>query len=215
MNRLSFITHRISNIFIIIVFIFYWIFTFAANLPENPLTINNSEIINDFKILFGQKWSFFAPPNKSNTRLYLIFSDNSKKPIKTLEVLKPILNRKRTKSPFNTKEELIDYILNGSINNLYHIISTKRDELSIKYPNSTKVCLEEMAKEEVLKNKNNLKSIVTLKNYASIVSKKNKVKENISFVSILITELQIPPYNERKNNNPPEILMIEIKDLEL
>lgn len=216
MAKFSLIFHRILNILLIIVFIIYWIFTLATNSPENPLVINNSEIISDFKILFGQKWSFFAPPNKSNTRLYLTFLNSNKDEIKTLEVLKPVLNGKRIKSPFNTKEEVIDYILNGSINNLYHIITAKRDELSIRHPDSTKIRLEEMAKDEVLKNKNNLKSINTLKNYAKIVLKNHfESSEKIEYVSILITELQMPKYKEHLNGSGPEVLMLEVEDIKL
>jgi len=206
--------YKLLNIFIIATFIIYWFLTIASNFPNNPINIKYKKTFIDFNIIFNQKWSFFAPPNKSNTRLYYTFLDENKDVIKTFEVLKPIVEIKQEKAPFNTKIEIVDYIINGAINNLYGIIGAKSEKLKLTYPDSSSITLEKMAKDSIYKQAKNIQSFITLSNYAKIVAFKNLNTEqikNTKYLNLKITEVQIPKFSNRNDSTKQEALMVNIE----
>ena len=56
----------------------------------------------DFNLVFNQKWNFFAPPPKSNSKIYFIYYDKNST-IYSFEVLSTILKEKQRKSPFDIR----------------------------------------------------------------------------------------------------------------
>ncbi len=94
----------IITFLLFVVFLSYWLLTLFMNLPDNFLKINFLEYEKIFSKIFHQKWALFAPPPKSNDRLYYIFLKDSLSSDKSVyEVLGIINQAKRDKYPFGEK----------------------------------------------------------------------------------------------------------------
>ena len=187
-----------------LMFFTYWGFTFLFIFPNNPIKAKLKKSMFDFNLFFRQTWSFFAPPPKSNSRLYYSFFDKNKDEIKSFEIMEPLLYEKRKKAPFNTEEEILDYMLSGVINNIYGMIQTQRGKLQLEYRNLNNFELEQIAKDSIVNNLEKIKPFKTLIKYSSIVAKNNLTSEqykNIKYLKIIISEAQIPKFIDRYANN--------------
>jgi|GEM_PF-2336777 len=91
---------------------FYALTTLLYVSPQNPLRIYFDEELLAFEKWGYQKWTFFAPPPKSNDRLYIAFSPKSGEG-ETVEVLEGIYARKQHDNPYNTKSQVVDYAVSG------------------------------------------------------------------------------------------------------
>ena len=126
---------KIISFIILVFFSVYWGATFFFTAPNNYLKIKEQEGGRIFKNFFYQAWGFFAPPPTSNDRLYCIIhkkSDSTK--VKVLELIKPVIDQKISKTPFNNKADLLDYILSNNfigisnkMRNTYEYIEYKDD----------------------------------------------------------------------------------------
>ena len=106
---------RIIALVTCIVLIFYWAVTALYCMPNNPIRIAFNNELEVFEKYCHQQWSFFAPPGKSNRRLFYEFSSRSDPQFYLkVEVLEPIFKLKQQKHPFNEQVEVLDYILSGS-----------------------------------------------------------------------------------------------------
>ena len=180
-------------------------------MPDNPVRSNIAKPLYDFNLLFSQKWNFFAPPPKSNSKLYFVYYSNEK-PLYSCEVLSTILQEKRAKAPFNSKEEAVDYIISGSISQLTNYIILNRENLS--FQNQTKKIedLDSDARKILLAKTNDINEFKTLVNFSKIVAKKKIPEETVTKINkikIIITETEIPKFHDRYNKEPEEKLLLE------
>lgn len=184
------------------LFIAYWAVTFLYVSPNNFLKAKAYNSLSTFGILFQQKWEFFAPPPKSNNRLYYTFFDNQQKTIATYEVVKPILKEKQQKKPWNTREEALDYIVNGAIINLMDMTLSQKDIYQHIYPDSTDTSMDRKAKLAISERYNTLPSYKTLVEYGKIVAAKNFTPpqyDGVEAFKISITDIRLPKFKDRAN----------------
>lgn len=165
----------------------------------------------DFNLVFNQKWNFFAPPPKSNSKLYFIYYDK-KSPIYSFEVLSTILKEKQRKSPFNSKEEAVDYIISGSLSQLTSSIIVLREDLLYKNQNKTIEQLDKDAKELLLKKTTEIDEFNTLVKFSKVVAKKKipiSISNRIKNIKIVITETDIPKFHDRYTKKGQEKILLE------
>jgi len=183
-----------------ILFICYWGLTFLYVIPENFVQIKSKSVLQVFSAFCEQKWGFFAPPPKGTHRLYYTFFDNQQNAITTYEVTKPLLMEKKRKKPWNTREEALDYIVNGSIINLIDFIVTQKDIYRHLYPDSTDIVIEKKARLAVSERHNQIPAFISLTRYGKIVADKNFTEAeygNIESFKISITYAQLPKFIDR------------------
>ena len=165
-----------------------------------------------FQIFFYQRWGFFAPPPKSNDRLYYVFInkyDNSK--ILTFEVIESLLKDKHLNAPFNAKEDLIDYLLSNSIYALNDEVLNRREFLlDQKLDDNKKRVAINLIKEEI-KRTNSFK---TLMKYSDYIMQKNNHDKDSYEVSFYITQKRINSFFDRnKGNLSKEDLIFDSKNI--
>jgi len=188
--------------FLKIVFITYWAITLLYVSPDNFVKVKADNVLQVFSVLFEQKWSFFAPPPQGNHRLYYTFYDDNKQAVATFEAIKPLLNEKQRKKPWNTREEAIDYIVNGSIANVIEFVVTQREIYQSLYPDSTFNVVEQKARLAISEKYNEISAFATLVEYGKIVANKNLAPEqygNVNSQLITITEERLPKFVDRSH----------------
>jgi hypothetical protein len=197
---------KVVNIFLISLFIIYWLFTFIYVMPPNYLRVKSGVAVLIFDIFLPQKWTFFAPPPKYNFRLYYIFGRNEKTTV--IEVLKPIAELKRSKAPFNTNEEIVDYVLNNSVIAIQNHTSKYKSDIEQA---STKGDSIKLA--QIIHEVEELPEFKTLLNYAKVVAQKNGIDEKNLPVSFYACSIEIPKFSERHKENveKKELLIVKSK----
>ena len=180
------------------VFVVYWSSTLLYNTPNNYIRIQFNNYIEVFNLLFQQKWNFFAPPPRSNERIYYRFIDK-KDPNKTIsfEAFKLITDKKREKAPFNTKEEIVDYVLGGCIGNIRDILAQEVKKSKALNPNKDEKFHIKQAFEVLNKGLFIFNELLTLQNYAKIIAHKNKIDPAQYDFVIMITLVDIPKFKNR------------------
>jgi len=182
------------------LFICYWALTLLYVCPDNFVKAKTYDALRVFSLFCEQKWGFFAPPPKSNNRLYYTFFDDQQNVMATYEAIEPLLKEKQRKKPWNTREEAIDYIVNGSVVNLSDFIITQRDIYKQLYPDSTAAVIEEKAKAAISERYNQIPAFMTLVEYGKIVANKNLSVgdyNRIKLFKIYITDIQLPKFKDR------------------
>ncbi len=181
--------------------IIYFILTLLYCLPNNPIKIYNSNYLKIFDIFLQQRWDFFAPPPKSNYKLYFSYFDRKKALIGTYEVLTPILNEKRNSLPFNASAEALDYIISGNISEIIYLIANNQKEIAYKNRNkktqSNYVNVHKTLNEDIFSNC----YFKTIKNFSKIIRKGNiSNKDAVHYVQISIVEVEIKKFIDRYSN---------------
>lgn len=181
----------IIKVFFLFIFLTYWFSTALYVMPSNYIRIKAEPLIILFDIFLQQKWSFFAPPPKFNFRLYYDFEwDNGKK---TLEVIKPIAEEKKRNAPFNSNEEIIDYVLNSSVIGIQNQIVKYRNDLEVNTRDTLNI------NNRVLAYLYKLPEYQTLLQYSKIVFTKNKIESGQCILRFYATSIPIPKFSERNN----------------
>lgn len=197
---------------VVSVFVCYWASTLLYVMPNNYVRIQHDDYLGKFETLFFQRWGFFAPPPKTNTRLYYTFvnaGDTTQS--YTFEAIQPITEQKRLKSPFNTKEEVLDYILGGSAHNIRDMLVEQGKVSRLVYPDSTDTFHLENTWDLVNQLGSNLPSYQTLVNYAAIIARKQGLDPATYTAQIAIAEEDIKPFSKR--NEPQEEGLIPVQKL--
>lgn len=190
------------KIFLKIIFVAYWAITLIYVSPDNFIKVKADRILRPFGILCAQEWAFFAPPPQGNNRLYYTFYDDQDKFITTFEVLQPLFSEKQRKAPWNTREEAIDYIVNGAVGNLTDFIITQREIYQQLHPDSTLTVVEQMARRAITERHSEIPPFKTLTEYGKIVANRNLSPEKYSKVNsqvITVTEKKLPKFMNRSN----------------
>lgn len=200
------------RILIIITFVFYWLITLLYVSPSNFIRINFQNQLHLFEYAFSQKWAFFAPPPQRNVRLFYTYHRQDSTPIITLEVLEYLLEQKKEKQPWNTKEEALDYMVNGSIDSILNTIIRNRKRHQSNYPDSTSVYCELLARGEINASSDNIPAYQTLIKFGKIVAKKNMEETDLSeiaYFKMSIREIKLPKFVDRKKlidqSGPPPV----------
>lgn len=186
------------------IFLIYFAITLLYNSPNNYIKIKFEREIKIFDLFFNQRWGFFAPPPTFNNRLYYTFYDENQNEIATFEVLKPLAEQKRKARPFNERDEMIDYMINGSIIGISNQIPIIRDSKKISNPAFSTEKLNTLAINELTNNPDAFSGYAILKNYAKEVAK-NSLKKNyndIRFFKIHITSIPIKKFTDRYSKEP-------------
>ncbi|MEW7277772.1 hypothetical protein ABW636_04175 [Aquimarina sp. 2201CG1-2-11] len=193
----------------ILVFIVYWGFTGVFVAPDNYINISLLEESKVFNTFLFQKWGFFAPPPKSNDRLYYNFtSKNDCIKAYTFEVMEPLVKQKSRKAPFNSSEDLLDYVLSNTINSicdgLFLVNESIKDIEEVE-----KISLTENQKIEkgkvYVQSTNEYK---TLQNYAFYVATKNGLDPDNFYVDIQMSKVDLPKFIDRQKLSMTDSLTI-------
>gem|GEM_PF-6628834 len=122
--------------------------------------------------------------------------------IDSIEVLEIISNEKKNKLPFNTKEEITDYVINGAVNQLFNVVIYTRDELKFEDKNKKNTQeYENIAINKLLENINNLNEFKTIVNFSKILADNfyGHKSSEISYLKVIIIEKPIPKFYNRYN----------------
>jgi len=165
-----------------------------------------------FNTFFFQKWGFFAPPPKYNDRLYYTFeSKNDTTQYHTFEVMAPLQKRKSTKAPFNSSEDILDYVLSSTLHSISDGLYAVNESLS--YQEDKIDSLKPTKADRIEKGKLYTESTTnfqTLKNYAYLVAKKNGVNTKDYRLIIEITQVEMPQFADRDLLNTEEEVIEKI-----
>ncbi|MDC0380312.1 hypothetical protein OAM52_01405 [Flavobacteriaceae bacterium] len=193
---------KVISYIIVGIFILYWTLTIIFVSPKNYITISLYEQEQLFNTFFFQKWGFFAPPPKHNDRLYFKFeSKQDSTKFFLYEVIEPLQKRKSKKAPFNSSEDILDYILSSTILSITDGLIAVNE--SIDYKKSMNDSLNsniDLSKKinEGKKYIQTLPSFQTLKNYGLLIAKKNNVKNISDYnMTIEIIQVEMPKFADR------------------
>lgn len=185
---------------IIILFSTYWITTIVFTIPENHINLSFYKQGLVFNNLFTQKWSFFAPPPNYDDRVYFIFHSKKDSSLKVYEIIESLNLAKQKNAPFNSDEDILDYVLSNSINGLDDVINevheyfnSEKDDGIIKADST----IERVTVETVQKSF----YFQTLKNYSKFVATKNKINFDEYNLQIRITKKYMPKFHERNKDS--------------
>jgi hypothetical protein len=182
------------KIIIIVAFAFYWICTFIYVMPSNYIRIKANTIVILLDIFFPQRWTFFAPPPSYNYRLYYVFEKDGQ--TKIIEVIKPLIEAKKQNAPFNTNEEIVDYVINGSITAIQNQMAMYKNAAEKDTIRNDSLVIEKVNKELP-----NLSEYKTLYNYSKIVAERNNIKPYKCIVYFYASYVKIPKFSERNNSD--------------
>jgi hypothetical protein len=203
---------RIKITLIYLVFCTYWLSTIFFTFPENYLQIKAIKYEKIFSLFLYQRWSFFAPPPKTNDRLYFQYI-SIKKDTLQLEVLKPLAEKRKQEFLFNSDRSVIDYVL---ANNIYALSDYLREGYNnYKFEKcgnniSEKDC-NSMFLKEFYPKFHEYPELKSLLNYGILISNNNKLIVECEKIKIISTTVNIKKFNERytKKVNTEENLVFE------
>ncbi len=184
-------------------FVIYWTCTLIFVSPKNFITISLFEQEQYFNMFFFQKWSFFAPPPRHNDRLYFKFeSKKDSTEFFVYEVIQPLQKRKSIKAPFNSSEDILDYIISSTIlsisDGLIAINESFEYEKDVNGNKKNNVTVNSQMYESKQNYIENTSSFKTLKNYGVFVANKNNVKcINEYYLTISIVQIEMPKFVDR------------------
>lgn len=195
---------RLTVAIVLFTLIPYGLATLAWVAPDNSPVERKFRIEKGpWSAVFEQRWSFFAPPPLRNDRLYYVFSAPSQGG-RTLqfEVLSVILDAKRTRAPFNEPETLLDYIVHGSLEQVFRYLSRKAALEADLRRHIGQVETKGDAGPPVLDANLKLDALQTLERYARTVAEANALPAEYSRVRIVATGEPIPPFADRHRPQP-------------
>lgn len=180
------------------LFLFYGVTTLIFSTPDNYINISLIKYSENFNTFLYQRWGFFAPPPQSNDRLYYIFEKkNNKSEIIIYEVIEPLLKEKQKNAPFNSKEDLTDYLISNSI----YLITDGIRAVRKSYEFNSKQKKIKVNEYDLTKKVNTViestKPFKTLLNYSKVIAKNNKLDYKDYNVYLKITQKKIPKFIDR------------------
>ncbi|WP_420385840.1 hypothetical protein [Roseivirga sp.] len=184
---------------IILCFGLYWTTTIVFVSPDNYINVSLLKFKHKFETYFYQQWGFFAPPPKYNDRLYYYFiSDLNNEYVLRYEVIEDLQVIKSKKAPFNSTEDILDYILSSSLHAVNDGLVAVKESLEYELNNGLIEALNDSVIIEEGRNFiQQIKSFETLFNYGQIVAKKNSVPKDFNKVVIEISHVEMPKFYSR------------------
>jgi hypothetical protein len=152
-------------------FLIYWSLTLVFVSPDNPIRIELGSTMNLFARVFSQRWGFFAPPPTGDLRIYYSFYDKvSGAEVLTVEALAPIVDAKRAAAPFNSDEEIMDYLLASSAMSLIELMSMQSEITKLNFPDEGDAFYYRETLRSIDAVRDELPPFVTLQNYAALLA---------------------------------------------
>ncbi|CAL2108435.1 conserved hypothetical protein [Tenacibaculum sp. 190524A02b] len=187
---------------IVAVFGFYWLATLLFVSPDNYIKIAFFDQQGTFDTFFFQKWGFFAPPPKYNDRLYFTFESKKDSTVSyTFEVIEKLQERKSSKAPFNSSEDILDYVLSSTLHNINDGLFAVNQTLNFEDEVVDSIQQKNSIDDRIRKGKDytqNSANFVTLKRYAKMVALRNNIKNIKDYnLTIEITQLDMPKFADR------------------
>ncbi|CAA7392449.1 hypothetical protein [Chryseobacterium fistulae] len=190
------------------IFITYWSITLFFTFPENPINVKNLKVRQCFDNFFYQQWSFFAPPATFNERLYFsyIYYDpiTHNKKVRTFEALATITKEKRENAPFNKTQDVLDYIISGSVHDMQNNLKEIFDMINAQDKRTGKTTPSDEKSKKVIEVIEKTESFSNLFNYAKIIAKNNNIPENNAECKITLTNLAIPKFVNKNSLDKKE-----------
>jgi len=182
---------------IILLFaIVYAAATLFFNLPRNYLKISNSKAEAYFQFFLFQRWNFFAPPPNYNERLYYTFKSRTDTALVVYEVFEPLYKQKSQKAPFNSREDLLDYLLSNSLNGMAEEINEAKEYK--RYLIATKQNIQDVDLLELVVNDIQASdNFLTLFNYGKIIAESRIKGRIMDSVKITTSRIFIPRFTDR------------------
>jgi hypothetical protein len=189
---------------LLLVFLSYWGSTLFFTLPKNPLNIQAQKTNQVFVDNFFQAWSFFAPPPNFNDKLYVTIVSSEDSTAQTIELLESVTYRKTKNAPFNTKYQVLDYLLSstiagveGDIRNLSSIMNYENKVKPGKFS-------QEKITDSILNYVEKSYRFSTLKNYARKALNELNIDINKKKFQFKMVKQNHPQFVDRYVKKPEE-----------
>lgn len=192
---------------VFVVFILYWIITFLFVMPNNPINLGSQRANEIFHANFFQRWAFFAPPPFYNQRVYIIFNNKVSGKKDVFEILQPILEAKSQKAPFNTAQQIQDYIFSSSLINTEGNIRVLQDIFKNQNAKTAQKFADSVITEKLVTEVEKTTDFRTLANYSKIIAVNNGIKINEVLFQIKILNIYMPQFIDRNSKTRKEEIM--------
>jgi len=151
-----------------------------------------------FSVFLYQRWSFFAPPPKTNERLYFEYV-TIKKDTVLLEVLKPLSKKRKEEFLLNSDRSVIDYVL---ANNIYTLSDYLRENYNnYKFEKCNKSIPDTLCNTMFLKEFypkfHEYPELKSLLNYGLLIKNKNKSTIDSEKIKLISTNVEVKKFNDR------------------
>jgi|GEM_PF-1942550 hypothetical protein len=183
---------------IYLVFCLYWFSTIFFTLPENYLQIKAIKYEKIFSVFLYQRWSFFAPPPKTNERLYFEYI-TIKKDTVLLEVLKPLSKKRKEEFLLNSDRSVIDYVLASNIYTLSDYLRENYNNYKFEKCNksiSDTLC-NTMFLKEFYPKFHEYPELKSLLNYGLLIKNKNRSTIDSEKIKLISTNVEVKKFNDR------------------
>ncbi len=199
MKQMKYDIFKKASQFAVVFFLCFWLTIFIFSISGSNIKQLNPYDIAKISKEFSA-WKFFTPPFTFNLRLYYITSDttNASK-TDTLEVLERIALRKQQHAPFNQKENIVDHLVNNSVNGLLRSVWIGRKMQGDNIPSIPDSLFLTTVIASAEKDKNYLRYLSTIKNYGITVLKENDIDSKNKRIKIVISQMPNIPFNEIHN----------------
>ncbi len=186
----------------LVLFALYWGFTLLFVTPQNYISISFLEGEKVFNTFLYQKWGFFAPPPKYNDRLYYTFQ-NKHDTIKkyTFEVMAPLQHMKADNAPFNSGEDILDYVLSSTIHSINDGLIAVNEAIDYQIDTNKMKQNEGNDHQKIERGKLFIQEtsyFKTLKNYSRFIASKNNLNIDDYFVTIEVAQIKMPKFADRE-----------------
>ncbi|WP_212005183.1 hypothetical protein [Chitinophaga sp. HK235] len=175
----------------------YWIITLFFIFPPNPLNISLDNMNNQFQSVFFQRWAFFAPPPKYNSRIYIVFIEKATSNKSVFEVLEPILRKKHNNAPFNTSAQIMDYIFASSLIGIDDKLKTMQDAYKGKEFQTRHNLSDSLITDRIITQIENSTDFITLRNYALKIASEQNINIEKTSYQIQITRINLAQFVDR------------------
>lgn len=173
-------------------------------MPKNPLNITSQNTKDLFESNLFQRWSFFAPPPTFNERVYFAYKSTEYKKIDFYEILVPVLEKKSKAIPFNTYEQIQDYILASTLSNIETNMRTYQDVLNYTNNQAVVKVSDSLISNKIVEEIEKTNDFKTLINYAKLIAEKNNIDINKYSLQIQIHKISIPQFIDRYSKTRKE-----------
>lgn len=190
-----------------LIFTCYWGITFLFVMPNNPINLGSQKVNEIFHRNFFQRWAFFAPPPFYNQRVYIIFTNKVSQKKDIFEILQPILEAKSQKAPFNTAQQIQDYIFSSSLINTEGNIRVLQDIFKNQNAKTSQRFSDSIVAEKIVTEIEKTNDFKTLTNYSKIIAQNSGIKFNEVLYQIKILNIYMPQFVDRNAKNRKEEIM--------
>lgn len=190
-----------------IFFMVYWVITLFFVSPNNPLNLSTQKFKNSFQANFFQRWAFFAPPPTFNQRVYIVLKNKSTQQKEGFEALSPILKSKSQKAPFNSTQQIFDYIFASSLINIEGHIRILQDVFNNQNSKADFKVSDSLKTESLVNEIEKTSDFKTLLNYSKIITQNNGINPREVVCQIQIFNIYTPQFIDRNLKNKKEEIM--------